>query len=162
VGAGLIAADAVIVNVQADEPFVDAAHVRAIAEGVASAGEGPRIATGSAPLDAAEAGNPARVKVVVDAGGRALYFSRAPIPSGGPFRVHVGIYAFGAEVLAALTGLPDSGPAAALEASERLEQLRWLAAGHPIRVVPLPVGGDSVDTPEDLLRARARWRCEGN
>ncbi len=156
-GEGRLAPHAVVVNVQADEPFVDPGAVARVAAAVASMGtDGARIATGAAPLDAAHAHDPARVKVVTDARGHALYFSRAAIPSGGPFRVHVGIYAFGVETLAALAALPDTGPAAALEASERLEQLRWLASGYPICVVDLAEGGDSIDTPADLARARQR------
>jgi 3-deoxy-manno-octulosonate cytidylyltransferase (CMP-KDO synthetase) len=141
-------ADDVVVNVQGDEPFVDPAHVAAIA---AAVGPESPIATGAVPL-ADDPSDPARVKVVCDDHGRALYFSRQPIPSGGPFRLHLGVYAFRADALSAVAALP----VAALESSERLEQLRWLAAGWPIRVVPLIGEPLSVDTFEDLARARAR------
>ncbi len=160
--AGHLPGDGVVVNVQADEPFVDPEAVARVARAVAPAGTGgARIATGAAPLEVPLAAETARVKVVTDARGHALYFSRAAIPSGGPFRVHVGIYAFGVETLSALADLPEDGPAAALEASERLEQLRWLASGHAIRVVDLERGGDSIDTAEDLARARARFTRGG-
>lgn len=139
----------VVVNVQGDEPFLEPADVARVASAV---NEANPIATAAAPLEAG-AEDPARVKVVCDAEGRALYFSRAPIPTGGPFRLHVGMYAFTADALERIARLPPSP----LERAERLEQLRWLEAGMRIRVVPVPAGPVSVDTPADLERARALW-----
>lgn len=139
----------VVVNVQGDEPYVEPADIARVA---AAVNEAWPIATAAAPL-AEGAEDPSRVKVVCDASGSALYFSRSPIPSGGPFRLHVGLYAFTAEGLARVAGLPPSP----LERSERLEQLRWLEAGMRIRVVPVPAGPVSVDTPADLERAREIW-----
>lgn len=138
----------VLVNVQGDEPFVDPAHIRAVGEAVGAA----PIATAAAPLvgDPAE---PARVKVVTDDDGHALYFSRAPIPSGGPWRLHVGLYAYAPATLRALVRLPPSP----LEASERLEQLRWLAAGYRIQVVDVDAASGGVDTPADLKAAQTRF-----
>ncbi|MDP2304568.1 MAG: 3-deoxy-manno-octulosonate cytidylyltransferase [Pseudomonadota bacterium] len=138
----------VVVNVQGDEPFVDPTDITRVGAAVS---DGTPIATAAAPLTEGVE-DPARVKVVCDEAGRALYFSRHPIPHGGPWRLHVGIYAFTAAALEAVAGLPPSP----LERAERLEQLRWLEAGYRIRVVPVPEGPLSVDTPEDLIRARAR------
>lgn len=135
----------VVVNVQGDEPFVDPADIGAVA---AAVGDCP-IATASAPL-LGDPTDPARVKVVTDHTGRALYFSRLPVPSGGPWRVHVGVYAFAAWALAEVAALPPSP----LERAESLEQLRWLQAGYAIRVVPVAVAHFSIDTPADLERAR--------
>ncbi|MDP2315951.1 MAG: 3-deoxy-manno-octulosonate cytidylyltransferase [Pseudomonadota bacterium] len=138
----------VVVNVQGDEPFVDPTDITRVAAAVS---DGAPIATAAAPLtDGVE--DPARVKVVCDAAGRALYFSRAAIPHGGPWRLHVGLYAFTGSALEAVAALPPSP----LERAERLEQLRWLEAGYRIRVVSVPEGPLSVDTPDDLARARAR------
>lgn len=143
----------VVVNVQGDEPFLEPDDVARVAAAVDDAAP---IATGALPLPAAEAGDPARVKVVTDTSGHALYFSRQPIPTGGPYALHVGIYAFAAAALQAVAALPPS----ALEAAERLEQLRWLQAGFRLRVVPVAGHPTSVDTPDDLARARARWAAE--
>lgn len=138
-----------VVNVQGDEPFVDPTDIARVAAAVTDA---TPIATAAAPLTEGFE-DPARVKVVCDDGGRALYFSRQPIPTGGPYRLHVGLYAFTAAALQAVAALPP----APLERAERLEQLRWLAAGYRIRVVSVPAGPISVDTAEDLARARARY-----
>lgn len=140
----------VVVNVQGDEPFL---HPDDLAAVVAALDDGATIATGAVPLAAADAVDPNRVKVVADDHGLALYFSRQPIPTGGPFHLHVGLYAFAAPVLQAVAALPP----APLEQAERLEQLRWLAAGHRVRVASLAHPPVSVDTPDDLARARARW-----
>jgi 3-deoxy-manno-octulosonate cytidylyltransferase (CMP-KDO synthetase) len=149
----------VIVNVQGDEPFLDA---DALAGAIARVRDGDDVGTAAAPLEAAAAADPARVKVVCDARGRALYFSRAPIPHWrdggeapkGTYWQHVGLYAFRREALARWTAL---GPSA-LERAERLEQLRALEHGMTIGVARLarPVA-PGIDTPEDLRRAEARW-----
>lgn len=139
----------VVVNVQGDEPLLDPQAVDRV---VAGLGQGASISTGATPLDA-DVENPARVKVVADDAGCALYFSRLPIPHGGPWRLHVGLYAFTAPALRRVAALP----AHPLEAAERLEQLRWLAAGERIAVVDVPAPHPSVDTPEDLARVRALW-----
>lgn len=138
-----------VVNVQGDEPFVEPADIARV---VAAVTEATPIATASAPLEA-DVEDPARVKVVCDPSGRALYFSRLPIPRGGPWLLHVGLYAFTAPVLQAVASLPPSP----LERAEGLEQLRWLEAGYRIRVVAVPTGPVSVDTPDDLARAQARY-----
>lgn len=148
---GDLAAD-VVLNVQGDEPLVPAETLHRIAGSLLdSAGDSFEIATGSAALDADEAERPERVKVVVGEQGAALYFSRSAVPYGGPFRVHVGVYAFRPATLRRVVELPPS----ALEQVERLEQLRWLANGVQVRVVDVEAPAPAVDTQADLDRVRA-------
>lgn len=136
-----------VINVQGDLPFLPSSYVARLAAMLA---EGASIATLAAPLGG-DPTVPEVVKIVVDDLGQALYFSRAPIPFGGPWLQHVGLYGFGPGVLPALAALAPSE----LRRSEDLEQLGWLSAGHRVRVglVPEPVLG--VDTPAQLQRARA-------
>lgn len=150
----------VVVNIQGDEPFLPRAALEGALARVAS---GDDIGTAAAPLEAEAAADPARVKVVADAAGRALYFSRAPIPyrrEGGKspgadlYWQHLGVYAFQREALAQWTRLP---PAPAEEA-EKLEQLRALHYGMTIGVARLTNPAQpGVDTAEDLRRAEAHW-----
>ena len=104
--------------------------------------------------------NPNSPKVVLDRESNALYFSRSVIPylrgvpreewlSKHTFYKHIGLYAFRAEVLRAVTALPQS----ALELAESLEQLRWLENGYKIGVGISDVETIGIDTPEDLARA---------
>lgn len=149
----------VILNVQGDEPFLPHEAVRGALKRVRG---GDDIGTAAAPLGPEEAADPARVKVVTDLAGRALYFSRAPIPywrDGGPAPAglhwqHLGLYAFRRPALERWAAL---GPTP-LEEAERLEQLRALQYGLTIGVArldrPAPPG---IDTPEDLRRAEAHW-----
>ena len=138
-----------IINVQGDEPLVDPEAIDAVIGALDE--PGADVATAMAPLAATEAHEPARVKVVTDNAGRALYFSRAPIPHGGPWWLHVGLYAFRRDALRRFALTPPTP----LEAIERLEQLRLLETGVPIRVVPVARPSPSVDTPEDLAALRA-------
>jgi 3-deoxy-manno-octulosonate cytidylyltransferase (CMP-KDO synthetase) len=143
-----------VLNLQGDEPFATPAVLAAVLAGLQRA----PIATGSVPLAPEEAAAPSRVKVVTGPDGCARWFSRAAIPHGGPYRLHRGVYAFRPAALAHVAQLP---PVAEV-AGERLEQLHWLAHGLSIAVVPLeglagPGEGISVDTAEDLARARAAW-----
>ncbi len=150
-----------IVNLQGDEPFV----VReALAGAIDRVAQGDDLGTAAAPLDPALADEPARVKVVTDARGGALYFSRAAIPhrrepgDPGPrlYWQHLGLYAYTRATLRRWTTLEPS-PA---ELAERLEQLRALHHGLRIGVALLaePVE-PGVDTPEDLRRAEAHWHA---
>jgi 3-deoxy-manno-octulosonate cytidylyltransferase (CMP-KDO synthetase) len=164
-----LADDALVVNVQGDEPLMPAAVVRRVAEALEKRTD-CAIATACHPLhDAAEFFRPNVVKVVTDANGRALYFSRAPIPwsrdafaagrdrlpPGLPARRHIGLYAYRAGFLRRFPQLPP----APLEQHESLEQLRALAHGFGIAVVELPEAlPPGVDTPEDLERVRALFR----
>jgi 3-deoxy-manno-octulosonate cytidylyltransferase (CMP-KDO synthetase) len=137
----------VVVNVQGDEPLIEPATIEALI----TAMDDPevQVATVAAPLTE-DPTDPAVVKVVVDRRGRALYFSRAPIPYGGPYLQHIGIYAYRASALARFV----TSPPAPLEQTERLEQLRFLAMGCPIAVVQVEAASPSVDTPADLERVR--------
>jgi 3-deoxy-manno-octulosonate cytidylyltransferase (CMP-KDO synthetase) len=152
----------VIVNVQGDEPFLaDEAVEGAVA--LVTRGAFP-LATAAARAEPAILGLPNVVKVVCGDDGRALYFSRAPIPFlrdaadapdlAGGVRQHLGLYAYTRDALCAWVALPVHP----LERIERLEQLRPLAAGMAMGVALIdtpPPGG--VDTEEDLDRANALW-----
>jgi 3-deoxy-manno-octulosonate cytidylyltransferase (CMP-KDO synthetase) len=150
-----------VVNVQGDEPFLARDALAGAIERVA---QGDEVGTAAAPLDPALAHDPARVKVVTDGRGRALYFSRAAIPhlrdaadlAPGLYWQHLGIYAYAREALRRWSALEPS-PA---ELAERLEQLRALHHGLRIGVALLaePVE-PGVDTPDDLRRAEAHWQA---
>lgn len=151
-----------IVNVQGDEPFIGRAAVEGAAQMVSS-GRFP-LGTSASPAPWSIAENPNVVKVVVGNDGRALYFSRAGIPylrdkDAGPGEMqmlqHIGVYAYSREALASWVTLPPHP----LEYTERLEQLRPLAAGIPIGVAIAnepPASG--IDTEDDLAAANARWQ----
>ncbi|HEX7081929.1 MAG TPA: 3-deoxy-manno-octulosonate cytidylyltransferase [Gammaproteobacteria bacterium] len=147
----------IVVNVQGDEPLVPPRLIAQVAE-LLAADPDASIATLTTPVTSErELHDPAAVKVVCDRAGRALYFSRAPIPwirdgqRNEPPRRHIGLYAYRAGDLRALAAEPPC----ALELTERLEQLRALWLGYRIAVadaeVPPPRG---VDTPEDLATVR--------
>lgn len=154
--------DAIIVNLQGDEPLAPASGIRAVAAALADGGA--PMATLATPIRSAEElFDPNCVKVVVDAAGRALYFSRAPVPWSRDgfahgratlppevqFLRHIGIYAYRAGFLRRFAALPRTR----LETIESLEQLRALEHGFAIAVreapEPFPPG---VDTAEDLAR----------
>lgn len=147
----------VVVNLQGDLPALDPSYVRAVVEVLAPTGAD--IATLAAEIrDPADCDNPAVVKAVMawdvtGLRGRALYFTRARAPSGdGPLFHHVGLYAYTRDALSRFVALAPSP----LEGRERLEQLRALEAGMTIavaRVADVPL---SVDTPDDLEKARAQ------
>ena len=154
---------AIVVNVQGDEPLIDPALVRAVADLLERHPHTAMSTAAHALADAADYANPNVVKVVTDASGHAMYFSRAPIPcwrDGAPAAVsatlqalrHIGIYAYRA---AFLRRFPQLSPAPH-EQAEALEQLRALWHGYRIAVHisdTVPEGG--VDTPQDLARVRA-------
>jgi 3-deoxy-D-manno-octulosonate cytidylyltransferase len=141
-------------NLQGDEPLMEGAVV----EGVLQVMRGGAfdIGTAATPLATLEEYlDPDTVKVVLGAGGRALYFSRSPIPHGWetgrePAWRHIGVYAYTPGALARFTGLPPSP----LEKAERLEQLRALENGMTVGVALIAsYRGLGVDTPADLARA---------
>lgn len=142
----------VYVNVQGDEPLMPAENIDLVVETLLASPD-REIATVALPVGAAEAGDPNVVKVAVASDGRALYFSRAPIPyprTGAPaYRKHLGLYAYRAGTLAKLAALPPSP----LERQESLEQLRWLEAGWSVWVGEASADSIGVDTPEDLAKA---------
>lgn len=158
--------DAVVVNLQGDEPFAPASAVRAVADTLRASGA--EMSTLAAPVaDAATLFDPNVVKLVRAGNGDALYFSRAPLPwprdafaadrsrlpAGGHWLRHIGIYGYRAGFLKRYAALPPTP----LERVESLEQLRALEHGYRIAVAmtpePFPPG---VDTPEDLDRAARR------
>lgn len=157
--------DRIVVNLQGDEPLAPARGILAVAQLLANAGT--PMATLCTPIhDAQELFSPACVKVIADAAGRALYFSRAPIPfardafAARPgalpgdvqYLRHIGIYAYRAGFLRAFAAMPPGR----LEAIESLEQLRVLEAGHAIAVARTPeVFPAGVDTEDDLQRVNA-------
>ncbi len=155
--------DEVVVNVQGDEPLIPPVVIDQVA---ALIDDACGVATLSEPItEPGDVFDPNIVKVVADRYGRALYFSRAPIPwqrdafghavpgaIGSEWRRHIGIYAYRVRELRAFVSRPPSR----LEEIEALEQLRILDHGHPIAVAdakaPVPGG---VDTPADVDRVRA-------
>ena len=164
-----LAPDAIVVNVQGDEPLLPSALVRQVAALLAATPDAA-IATIAAPItQESEYLDPNVVKVVARPDGMALYFSRAPVPwdrDGSAegrasnerhrgSRRHLGLYAYRVAALHALAAAPP----ASLEQRERLEQLRALAIGLPIVVADAAEPpGPGVDTPEDLARAESIMR----
>jgi len=157
--------ETVVVNLQGDEPLAPASGIRAVADVLVESGA--PMATLATPFATIEEFlDPNCVKVVADRNGRALYFSRAPVPwprdaftktkdelpPAMPFLRHIGIYAYRAGFLQTFTQLAPTP----LERTESLEQLRALEHGHAIAVrvspEPFPPG---VDTPADLQRVQA-------
>lgn len=156
----------VLVNIQGDEPLVSSDSVEAAVSMVRA---GFDVGTCAAPIASNEEfKDPAVVKVVRDAGGSALYFSRAPIPHtrdgtsvGGEdsdLRLrHIGVYAYTAGALARWVGSSPSP----LEKAEKLEQLRALEMGLRIGVAVVPEAAGGVDTREELVRMEHRLRALG-
>lgn len=146
----------VVLNVQADEPTLTPAVLGALV----AAFDDPavRIASLMTRATPPEMSDPDTVKVVCAANGDALYFSRASVPFGrdpeaaaGIARIHLGVYGFRADALAAFAAAAP----APLERAEGLEQLRALHHGWPMRMVEVEWRGVGVDTARDLARARA-------
>lgn len=137
-----------IVNLQGDEPFAAASWIEALM----SVEPAPDlVATLARPSNPSAASSESSVKVVLDNEGKALYFSRHPIPWGASAHLeHLGVYCFSPGSLESCL----SAPPCAAGASERLEQLAWLCAGMRIAVVQGRFEGIGIDTPEDLARAR--------
>ena len=155
-----LATDAdVIINIQGDEPFVQASQLQALMQLF----DDPetQIGTLGKPFENMEAvDNPNSPKIVCDRRGFALYFSRSVIPhvrgkeraewiEHFPYLKHLGLYAYRREVLREVTQLPQTP----LELAESLEQLRWLENGYRIRVGLTDVETVGIDTPADLERA---------
>ncbi len=149
----------IIVNIQGDEPRIDPADIRKVAECFKD--PAVNIATLARKFKAEEGFDtlfsPDNPKVVTDINGDALYFSRSIIPyvrdvvwkewpESAPFLMHVGTYGFRREVLERIVTLPESSA----ERAEKLEQLRWLQAGYRIRIALTDNHPISIDTPADL------------
>lgn len=147
--------DTVVINVQGDEPFINPSMIRNMIDHFM---QNPHIdiLTGITRFTSEdEFANPNNVKVVKDRLGRALYFSRSPIPYNSPEKnryKHIGVYGFRKKVLMAVSILESTE----LEKIERLEQLRWLDHGYDIHTIVTDTESISIDTEEDLLQAR-QW-----
>jgi 3-deoxy-manno-octulosonate cytidylyltransferase (CMP-KDO synthetase) len=147
---------AVVVNVQGDEPMLDPAAIDTVVALVSNESGAPMATLRKRIESPEELHNPALVKVVVDETGRALYFSRAPIPytrPGHPTPVlwgHIGLYAYRRDFLLRVAALAPT----MLERSEGLEQLRVLEHGYVISTAETTTDSIGVDTPEDLERVR--------
>jgi 3-deoxy-manno-octulosonate cytidylyltransferase (CMP-KDO synthetase) len=146
----------IVVNIQGDEPLIDPEAIDAALLPMLDDASIPMCTLKKRIENAREIDDPNVVKVVTDLSGNALYFSRSTIPHvrqvGGartiPYFKHIGLYVYRRDFLLSYPDLPV-GP---LEQSERLEQLRALENGYPIRVVETDYESIGVDTPEDLER----------
>ena len=145
----------VVINIQGDEPLVDARQLDQLLQ----AFENPdvQIATlASRKITAEDLANPNRIKLVVDKNNKALYFSRSPIPNAVnakgnpleeyPYLRHIGLYAYRTSVLQEITQLSITQ----LEKIESLEQLRWLYNGYSIHVIETEIETPNIDSPEDV------------
>ncbi len=148
----------IVINVQGDEPFIDAEPLAKVIE-VFRNDLDQKVDLASLMREITNEDdiiNPNNVKVVVDQNGFALYFSRSVIPYpreknvGVRYMQHIGIYAFRKQALLDFYSLPMQS----LEASEKLEQLRYLEFGKRIKMVETTHVGIGIDTPEDLEKAR--------
>mgnify|MGYP001950589377 CR=1 FL=1 len=152
----------IVVNVQGDEPFTEHESLKKVLD-VFKDDAKKEIDLASLMVeitDLDEINNPNTVKVIVDQNNFALYFSRSPIPFprdttvGAHYFKHKGIYAFRKEALLEFTVLPMQF----LEASEKIECIRYLEYGKRIKMVETDVQGVEIDTPEDLERAKRLWK----
>lgn len=145
----------VVINIQGDEPLVDYRQLNQLIE--AFSHPETQIATlGNFSLTWEDVENPNRIKVVVNAAGKAMYFSRSAIPnahhsSGNPldkypYMRHIGLYAYRSTILQELTNLQPTD----LEKIESLEQLRWLYYGYSIQLVETTIETPNIDVPEDV------------
>jgi 3-deoxy-manno-octulosonate cytidylyltransferase (CMP-KDO synthetase) len=148
----------IVINVQGDEPFIDKESLAKVIE-VFKNDLTKQVDLASLMREITnedEINNPNNVKVVVDQNGFALYFSRSVIPYpreknvGVRYMQHIGIYAFRKQALLDFYSLPMKS----LEASEKLEQLRYLEFGKRIKMIETTHVGIGIDTPEDLEKAR--------
>ncbi|MGO9019430.1 MAG: 3-deoxy-manno-octulosonate cytidylyltransferase [Syntrophobacteraceae bacterium] len=141
----------IYINIQGDEPMLRPDHLEALVSPFLTGDA--QVATLKVAIDESAALDPNHVKVVTDDSGRALYFSRHPIPfdrdgTGVKRYKHIGIYAYTRAALSLFHSLPESS----LESAEKLEQLRFLQNGVAIHVVETPYDTVGVDTEADLQR----------
>jgi len=148
--------DAIVINIQGDEPLLSAEIIDILVQNLQENINFPMATLAYPHTDKNDLTDPGVVKVVLDAKGRALYFSRSPIPavrdrsSPPPYYKHLGFYGYRNGFLQEFTKLSPG----VLEKLEKLEQLRALEHGFSISVVITPFDSISVDTPEDLARVR--------
>ncbi len=152
----------IVVNVQGDEPFTERESLEKLLN-VFKNDPLKEIDLASLMVeihDWEEISNPNTVKVIVDQNNFALYFSRSPIPyprdtnAGARYFKHKGIYAFRKQALLDFYNLPMQF----LEASEKIECIRYLEYGKRIKMIETNVQGVEIDTPEDLERAKRLWK----
>ena len=152
----------IVVNVQGDEPFTERESLEKVLI-VFKTDAKKEIDLASLMVeikDWDEINNPNTVKVIVDQNNFALYFSRSPIPyprdkeANARYFKHKGIYAFRKEALLEFTTLPMQF----LEATEKIECIRYLEYGKRIKMVETTIQGVEIDTPEDLERAKKLWK----
>lgn len=152
----------IVINVQGDEPFTERESLEKLLN-VFKKDPNKDIDLASLMVeinDWDEISNPNTVKVIVDQNNFALYFSRSPIPyprdknAGVRYFKHKGVYAFRKEALLQFTNLPIKY----LEASEKIECIRYLEYGKRIKMVETSVSGVEIDTPEDLEKAKKLWK----
>jgi 3-deoxy-manno-octulosonate cytidylyltransferase (CMP-KDO synthetase) len=152
----------IYVNIQGDEPMVTAEHIDLLLRPFRESPQ-TQVSTLKVAITTEQAQNPNNVKVVTDLKGRALCFSRAPIPydrdgSGRvPYYKHLGLYAYAAEALRQFHALPPSP----LEQYEKLEQLRFLESAIPITVVETSQDTIGVDTEADLQEVEEYFHRTG-
>lgn len=152
----------IVINVQGDEPFTERDSLEKLLN-VFKTDINKKIDLASLMVeitDLDEINNPNTVKVIVDQNNFALYFSRSPIPYprdnqvGMRYFKHKGVYAFRKEAILEFTKLPIQF----LEASEKIECIRYLEYGKRIKMVETTVSGVEIDTPEDLEKAKKLWK----
>lgn len=152
----------IVINVQGDEPFTDKESLTKLIE-VFKQDPNKEVDLASLMVhitDEEEIKNPNTVKVIVDQADFALYFSRSPIPYprdkdvGVRYFKHKGVYAFRKQAIMDFYNLPMLS----LEASEKIECIRYLEYGKRIKMVETDVQGVEIDTPEDLERAKKLWK----
>ncbi|WP_199240702.1 3-deoxy-manno-octulosonate cytidylyltransferase [Tamlana fucoidanivorans] len=152
----------IVINVQGDEPFTDEKSLSKLIQ-VFKEDKNKEVDLASLMVhitEEAEINNPNTVKVIVDQSKFALYFSRSPIPyprekkSGAKYYKHKGVYAFRKEAILDFYRLPMLP----LEASEKIECIRYLEYGKRIKMVETDIQGVEIDTKEDLERAKKLWR----
>ncbi len=152
----------IVINVQGDEPFTDKESLAKLID-VFKEDYDKKIDLASLMVhvtDLEEINNPNTVKVIVDESNFALYFSRSPIPyprekdSGAKYYKHKGVYAFRKDAILDFYRLPMLP----LEASEKIECIRYLEYGKRIKMVETNIQGIEIDTPEDLERAKKVWK----
>ncbi len=152
----------IVVNVQGDEPFTERESLKKVLD-VFKKDDANEIDLASLMVeinDWDEINNPNTVKVIVDQRNFALYFSRSPIPfprdknTDTRYFKHKGIYAFRKQALIDFSNLPMQF----IEASEKIECIRYLEYGKKIKMVETNIEGVEIDTPEDLERAKRLWK----
>jgi 3-deoxy-manno-octulosonate cytidylyltransferase (CMP-KDO synthetase) len=152
----------IVVNVQGDEPFTERASLEKVLNAFYS-DSNKEIDLASLMVeihDWDEISNPNTVKVIVDQNNFALYFSRSPIPfprdknAGARYFKHKGIYAFRKQALLDFQKLPMQF----IEATEKIECIRYLEYGKRIKMIETTVEGVEIDTPEDLEKAKRLWK----